>query len=210
MTLMKDNEEEILRVVRTWVSRKHKSFPNWSQDELLSEAWLAVHSIMHRYDPKRGDLAGFIYTSIYCPTFRSYAKAKEIKISRIADDNYKKRHYSAMFPKEPTLKDAPYIVEEEADTIELKDIVETYKLKPRQINICNLLARGLNKKHVAHAHNRTQGWVSQQLHGIATAIKPSVLVHFGYRMAQRRTCVMSPKPRKKAKVTPSPEGVSDV
>ena len=41
MTLMKDNEEEILRVVRTWVSRKHKSFPNWSQDELLSEAWLA-------------------------------------------------------------------------------------------------------------------------------------------------------------------------
>lgn len=210
MTLMKDNEEEILRVVRTWVSRKHKSFPKWSKEELLSEAWIAVHSIMHRYDPKRGDLAAFIYTSIYCPTFRSYAKAREIKISRIADDNYKKRHYSAMFPRENKLGDPGYTDQETTETIELKDIVETYKLKPRQINICNLLARGLNKKHVAHAHNRTQGWVSQQLHGIATAIKPSVLVHFGYRMAQRRTCVMPPRKSKKAKVAPSPEGVSDV
>tara|TARA_R100000664_G_C2746551_1_gene134208 strand:+ start:688 stop:1221 length:534 start_codon:yes stop_codon:yes gene_type:complete len=143
-----------------WAGNKLKNFKHWGLHELANEVILAFFKIKHRYDSSRGGITTFLNAHIYDPVFRSYAKQREIKISRPGSSLKKEQR-----PREYTDRTVPLIyegfeieyVEEQKEEVEVPLLPEGYE------DIIELLKRGLTQRQIGFALGVTEGRISQRM-----------------------------------------------
>ena len=143
-----------------WAGKKLKNFKDWSFQELTSEVIVAFFKIKHRYDSSRGGITTFLNAHIYDPVFRSYAKQKEIKISR-AGATYRgetrPRQYSSITV--PLTYEGFEIesIEEQEEEVKVPLLPEGYE------DIIELLKRGLTQRQIGFALGVTESRISQRM-----------------------------------------------
>lgn len=78
----KGNWDKLIRFSDWWSHKNLHKFPYWTRCDIKHEVILAYFDIKHRYNPSKGGLNSFLSNSIWDPVFRSYAKQRDIQISR--------------------------------------------------------------------------------------------------------------------------------
>lgn len=140
---------DVFPMIVRWSCDKRRSFPRWELNEVISEAFLAVHQIEHRYEEKRGSYLAFLYSSLYCPVSRSYFKAFSITVNGKREG---KRIYRQRWCQLESMPKDTYVVEDKV-RVNLPD----------HDGMLQLLARGLTARQTAAVIGVTESRISQRL-----------------------------------------------
>lgn len=120
---------------------------------------MGYFSIAHRYDPERASLNTFLNASIWDVVFRSYAKQRDIEITRPGQkrgEPMPKRIYKSRLSFVQNYPETLKTDDDDVD-VQLPDLPDGYD------DITDLIQRGLTQRQIGFCLGVTESRISQRM-----------------------------------------------